>query len=180
MKIYMQSYSKICKEMDAVFQFCSQYNKLSNPIVCGTARVRIICEHLNHIRVEIFDVIQKESLPNLDSTISRGNGNFPRVPWVAFHMLGKKVSNSLSVTMCFSKDGRGVVIGLMSATGLRTEIETIERTSQEHFLDVRGSQNTSYNNKFINPKEFFSESLDIKDIISHITNSLDLLYSYNK
>ena len=180
MKKRMKTYAKICKEMDAIFQFCAQYNKLSKPMVCGTARIRIICEHLNSIRTEIFSIIQKESLPNLDSTISWGNGNFPRVPWVAFHVLGKKVSNSLSVAMCFSKDGRGVVIGLMSATGLRVEMETIKRTSQEHFLDVSGSQKTSYNNKFINPKEFFSETLDIEDIISHISTSLDLLYSHNK
>lgn len=137
------------------------YNKATKPLLCGTARARIICEHFENIRKEISSLIKKDSLPNLDSTISWGNGNFPRVPWVAFHLLGKKVSNSLSVTMCFSKDGRGVVVGLMSATTLRTEMETIKRTSQDDYLDVTGSAKTSYNDKFVNPKEFFSNALDI-------------------
>ena len=176
----IQTFEKISNDINVVLQFCSLYNKSSKPMLCGTARIRIICEHLNNIRMEIFNLIQQDSFPNLDSTISWGNGNFPRVPWVAFHFLGKKVSNSLSVAMCFSRDGRGVVVGLMSATSLRTELETVKRTSQDYFLDVSGSPKTSYNNKFVNPKEFFSDALDINDIVSHISISLNLLYSENK
>jgi len=167
---------KLLESIAAVFEFCSQYEKHSAPLATGTGRIRIVCQYLNSIRECILESIPLESYPKLDSSISWGSGYFPRVPWIGFHLLGKKVSNSLSVVICFSRDGRGIVVGMMSAAILKTDLKTVARTTQEEFLDINGSVKTSYNNKFINPKVFFGPKINIQNLISHITSSLDLLY----
>lgn len=170
--------TKVLEEIGAVLQFCSLYDKQSNPLVTGTGRVRIVCQHLNTIRQMILGALPLSTYPKLDSSISWGSGKFPRVPWVGFHLLGKKVSNSLSVVICFSRDGRGIVVGLMSAATLKTDLKTVIRDKSDAFLNVSCSSRTLYNNKFINPEEFFAGKFNTEDLISHIVKSLDLLYRH--
>jgi hypothetical protein len=169
---------KIKDEIEAVLNFCNQYNKQNTPLVTGTGRVRIVCQHLNKIRESILAALPHSKFPKLDSSISWGSGKFPRVPWIGFHILGNKVSNSLSVVICFSRDGRGMVVGLMSATALKTVLKTVIRDHNPGFLDVSSSSKTRYNNKFINPEEFFSGKYDSEDLVGHIVSSLDMLYHY--
>jgi len=167
---------KLDESFKAVFQFCIHYDKQSIPLAVGTGRARACCNHLNIIKEQIFKLVASDKFSKLDSSISWGSGRFPRVPWVGFHLLGTKVSNSLSVVICFSRDGRGVVAGLMSAVALKSNIKTVVRDHGDNFLNIDGSSKTAYNNKFINPKEFYSENLKIKDLILHTSKSLDLLY----
>jgi hypothetical protein len=167
---------RIYDETSSIFQFCAQYNKQSSPLVTGTGRVRIVCQCLNNIREWVLSSLPLDEYPKLESSISWGSGKFPRVPWVGFHIMGKKVSNSLSVVICFARDGRGMVVGLMSATALKTDLKTLIRDRRAGFLDVRGSSKTPYNNKFINPEEFLAGQFDASDIVSHIKKSLDMLY----
>ena len=169
---------KIKDDIEAVLQFCNNYNKQNTPLVTGTARVRIVCQHLNKIRESILVALPHSKFPKLDSSISWGSGKLPRVPWIGFHVLGNRVSNSLSVVICFSKDGRGLVVGLMSATALKTVLKTVIRDHNPGFLDVSSSSKTLYNNKFINPEEFFAGKFDPEDLVGHIEKSLDMLYKF--
>jgi hypothetical protein len=167
-------------EIEAVLKFCEQYNKQLTPLITGTGRIRLVCHSLNNIREAILRALPLAKFSKLDSSISWGSGKFPRVPWVGFHISGTKVSNSLSVVICFARDGRGIVAGLMSATALKTNLKTVKRDQYAGFLDVSSSTKTRYNNKFINPEEFFFGKFDLENLISHIDNSLDLLYQNQK
>lgn len=167
---------KVYEDIGAIFQFCALYEKQSTPLVTGTARVRIACQHLNNIREWVLGALPLSTYPKLDSSISWGSGKFPRVPWIGFHVLGKKVSNSLSVVICFSRDGRGMVAGLMSATALKTDLKTVIRDKRKGFLNVSSSYKTLYNDKFINPREFYSETFNVEELVSHVVESLNMLY----
>jgi hypothetical protein len=48
----------------------------------------------------------------------------------------------------------------MSAVALKSNIKTVVRDHGDNFLNIDGSSKTAYNNKFINPKEFYSENLN--------------------
>ncbi len=168
--------TKIDELFKSIFDFCRQYDMQGTPLVTGTARVRICCQNLNAIREFILSQLDINNYPKLDSSISWGSGKFPRVPWIGFHILGKTVSNSLSVVVCFSRDGRGIVVGLMSAVALKTSLSTTSRTKNISFLNVNSTSKTCYNNKFINPKEFYADDFKFNDLIKHITSSLTLLY----
>ena len=167
---------KIIKDFSVVFDFCQRYNKQKNPLLAGSATARIVCHHLNSARECILSSIPTSNYIKLSSSISWGSGKFPRVPWIAFHLQGKKVSNALSVVICFSKDGRGVVVGLMAAATLSTKLKTVTRTKHSEYLNINSSTRTQYNNKFLNPKEFFSNQLNLQDVINHIIESINLLY----
>lgn len=128
----------------------------STPLVTGTGRSRIVCQRLNTIREWVLKSLPVDKYPKLDSSISWVVENFLEFLGLSFNFFGKKVSNSLSVVICFARDGRGMVVGLMSATALKTDLKTVSRDKTIDFLDVSSFSKTRYNNKFINPEEFLA------------------------
>jgi len=168
--------SQLDQPLNEVFLFCKQYDAKTSSISTGMPNVRLVCANLNKIREQIIKSLPLDKFPKLTSSISMGSGNFPRVPWVSFHLSEDKVSNSLSVVICFSRDGCGLVSGLMMASELKTMLNLTKRTKLPGFLDIRGSSRTDYNNKFVNPREFFAKKLDINSLIKHISDSLEILY----
>jgi hypothetical protein len=113
-----------------------------------------------------------------DSSVSYGSGYFPKVPWVAITIKGKKVSNSLSVCICFAKEGHGFVAGAMfSEEKKEGKYRTITREN-EFICLMGGSTRTNYTNKFVNPKEFYINKCDELDVLDHLKCSLKLLNEY--
>jgi hypothetical protein len=167
------------EKSEELFEFCIYYNQLKNPLPAGGARARIVNQQLIILKTFIFDKLTKASFPALTVTHSRGNGRFPKVPWIAIHPVGTKVSSGLSVVICFARDGRGIVAGLMIAKDLKSTFPTVIRVNRrlsKDFLDVEGSSTTAYNNKFINPKEFYRGKFAEKELINHLEDSLKILF----
>ena len=168
------NFPKLLKE---VGEFCAQYNKVSAPLLTSTSRAKIISSKLNEIRQYLLDHSPSTNSIGIHSTISWGSGYFPRVPWVGFHVKGQSVTNSLSVVICFSRDGAGVVCGLMVPAGRKSRFKTIKRTKIIPYLNVTGSSKTNYNDQFINPKEFYFESFKEVDLLKQLEESLAFLIS---
>ncbi len=168
------------KNLSEVFNFCIYYDQLKRPIGSGSARARIAKQYLIILKDTLLKDLAQYNFPSLVASISQGSGNFPRVPWISFHIKGRSVSNSLSVVICFAKDGRGVVAGLMCPTKSMSKLPLIKRlkvkSSVMNYLDVDGSPRTAYNNKFINPKEFYKDQIHPEDLTSHLYDSLISMY----
>jgi hypothetical protein len=168
------SFSKLLEEVGL---FCAQYNKVSAPLLTSTGKAKNIAIKLNEIRQYFLDHIPSANSMDIRSTISWGSGYFPRVPWVGFHVKGSSVTNSLSVVICFSRDGAGVVCGLMAPAGRKSRYKTIKRTKFTSYLNVTGTNKTNYNDQFINPKDFHFYSIKEVDLFNHLEESLNFLIS---
>lgn len=108
--------------------------------------------------------------------VSKGSGSFPRVPWIGFSPLGKRVSNSLSVVTCFARNGAGLVSGLMAPAEVALRAQVKMRSHLRESLNIDGvSTTTRYNDKFINPRDFKITQLDIDDYLMHLSDSLVLM-----
>lgn len=120
---------------------------------------------------------------NLDETkytthISLGFGYFPKIPWIGITKKNHRVSTQKSVCMCFSPNGEGFVAGAMSPFPIKTgHLKTIIRNKKtEKFISLKGGDSeTSYNNKFFNPSDFYMESFQEDQLIKHIKESFKFL-----
>ena len=154
---------------------------------CKKASQRVIkpSSFLGRSIIENLEKLKKIFIKEIDFDqskyhikISRGAGFFPKNPWIAILKKGKKVSENLSVCLCFSKNGNGCVIGLMYfAESNNKYFKTVKRKKlNENFIDINGNNfRTFHNNKFINPIEMHIENLSELKIISHIKESIILL-----
>ncbi len=113
---------------------------------------------------------------------SRGATLFPFVTHVSILPKGQEVSNGIYVVLCFDKNGNGALVGCTESKSNRKGLPTIERKVRGSKLniDVDGSsQNTKYNNVFVNPREFiYPIKGDLQDVVEHIRASLDLALYY--
>jgi hypothetical protein len=169
----------LLKLLNEVGVFCSQYDKLTTPLLTSASRAKIISSKLNDVRGLVLKLVPPASDSEIDSCISWGSGYFPRVPWIGFHVKGLSVTSALSVVICFSRDGKGIVCGLMVPAGRKSRYKTLVRTNLESFLNVTSSGRTRYNNQFINPKDFYFGKLNIQDVISHLEHSINFLVAQN-
>ena len=120
---------------------------------------------------------------NLDETkytthISLGFGYFPKIPWIGITKKDHRVSTQKSVCMCFSAKGEGFVAGAMSPFPIKSgPLKTVFRNKQsENFVSLKGGDSdTSYNNKFFNPLDFYMETFQEDLLIKHIKDSFKFL-----
>jgi hypothetical protein len=134
---------------------------------------------LKNLSSEIDVLINPSIKDKLKLSYSQGCGSFPKILWIAYTPIGKRVSNSASVCICFARDGKGMVAGMMApAVGLKN-ITTIKRSHLvPDILNINGySPATKYNDQFVNPKEFYIDTLNIDNLISHINNSIKNLHA---
>ena len=109
--------------------------------------------------------------------VSKGQGNVPKIFWVSILPAGRGPSKAASVSICFGKNGEGIVAGLMvpKVGGLHMLVQK-ERVKTEILVDVDGDkEGTKYNNCFINPKEWLVDNLDGAEIQTHLLSSIELL-----
>jgi hypothetical protein len=129
---------------------CSE--NANKKIKCGSLSARNATEQL------LVVLRQIRSISSLDSskyhiTVSYGAGYFPKIPWVAITPVGRKVSNSVSVCICFAKYGEGIVFGTMLPRYKKnTKIERPKRIPKDK-IQLIATAGRSYTNKFINPTE---------------------------
>jgi hypothetical protein len=170
--------NKLIKNLEIICDFSKYYS--SRPAIsCGSLRAREIRSILKLVSDEINKLIPSELKTNFSLKTSQGSGSFPKVLWIAFIPNGKRVSNALSICLCFSRDGNGFVAGLMSPTSNRQNIRTIIRDRDKNSLDVDGhSPETKYNDKFVNPEEFFLKTLNEEKLIKHLCDSFNMYLSF--
>lgn len=168
--------SNLTKYLDNVLDFCSaNHNKKS--IKCSSLQAKIATQHLLVISKYLKTKLDLDE-SKYDSTVSFGSGYFPKVPWIAVTIKGKKVSNSLSVCICFAKDGLGFVAGAMfSEEKKEGKYKTVTR--ENDFIDLMGgSSRTNYTNKFVNPKDFYKDKFEEDMLLDHLKASINLLNDY--
>jgi hypothetical protein len=160
-----------------ICSFCQKYDK-NSPISAGSATANAVRRDLQNLAEDLFSSLNEiyDASKELQATFSRGSGTFPKVPWISVLPKGKKVSNSISATMCFARTGKGMVLGIMTPAGYSLEsLPSINRTEMSTYLDVDGSAKTRYNNLFMNPKEFLLPEISKESIVKHLLDSVQIM-----
>lgn len=171
----MKSKNSITELCQAISRFCNEFNQRP-PLRASSAYATAVRKDLTELgaRIDQHPAIRSRLGDKYAIFVSRGAGTFPKVPWVAIAPKGKKVSTSISTAICFARDGKGLVAGLMAPLNSgKGGYVLVNRTKQEKFLDVNGSgTSTKYNNKFILPKDFFLEQFSEREFLAHLENSI--------
>jgi len=111
--------------------------------------------------------------------ISSGFGYFPKVPWIGITYKKQRVSQNISICLCFSKTGEGFVAGAMNpypiTSGKKTTID--RNQSEDKFISLIGGdrRTTNYDDKFFNPKDFYKNKIVLKELVEHLKDSFKYL-----
>lgn len=166
--------SSITKLIEEVLLFSKLYDN-QPALPCNAEGPTKAISALQEFSLKVTKKIPPELIDGFNTIYSKGAGSYPKVSWVSIVPKNKRVSNSPSITTCFSRDGNGVVVGLMAPTNNRMHLKTIIRTNCATFLNVDGmSEIAKYNNQFLNPLEFYLSTFNEKKYLSHIEESLKL------
>lgn len=171
------------KEIDWAFRFrsicnfCRNYN--NSPVLkTGSTESVIINKRLETIAKHLHSDLDNVTF---DYSFSKGSGTVPKAPWVAINLKGKKVSNSISFVICFSRTGDGLVLGLMSPSSYKSIFETVERTKIDGAILIDHKDLKKYDDRFINPIELKFDDISIDIINKHKKKSCaELVKKYSK
>ena len=177
----MSNEQQLTKDLLSVIQFCFANHKLPKMKI-GTSDAnygtRLLGRVADHVRSSLA-----EQLEGFEVKFSRGSGYFPKVPWVGIVPRGKKVSETMSVTICFSKDGTGLVVGAMFPYPVKDD----QYGTQEIPLDGEcginlkgGKHSTHYNKKYVNPNIMMKNSVNADSLLGSIKQSLKILNAFQE
>lgn len=172
------SFNKICKLRKSL---CDENGK---PLIFKSSSdkaqkaKRLLNEFKNTIEDKILANYEEQ---DLRVELSQGAGNYPVVWHVCILSEGQKVSKGIYVAICFDKLGRGALIGCGESKSNSQGLDTVHRVKKGITLKIDvdgGSENTKYNNCFLNPKEFYLNERftqeDDEALLNHIFESIDL------
>lgn len=141
--------------------------------------VKPVFANLDALRNKLENIFKNFKGVELKFEYSKGASNFPNILHVSILPPGQKVSNGIYVVICFDKLGRGAVAGCAESKTNPKGLDVITRKKSNKdnlIIDVDGGkENTKYNNTFANPKEFFYELTDDKELFYHLEASLNLV-----
>lgn len=141
--------------------------------------VRPVFANLTALRNKLENRFKNYKGVDLKFEYSRGASNFPNILHVSILPPEQKVSNGIYVVICFDKLGRGALAGCAESKTHPKGLDVITRkksNKDELIIDVDGAtENTKYNNTFANPKEFYYELIDDKELFDHLQASLKLV-----
>ena len=155
----------------SICNFCKNYNN-ATVLKTGTPESVVINSRLSKIALFLHSDLDSEKF---DYSFSKGSGKVPKAPWVAINTKGRRVSNSISFVICFSRTGEGIVLGLMTPASLKTEFATVERTKIEGSILIDYKEKDKYEDRFINPLELKFEDISIDRIQLHKLESCAFL-----
>jgi hypothetical protein len=161
-----------------LLRFAKSYEKSKAAISKQDIRGVYAIQSLENIKNDLKLFINNNFEENkYDVTNSQGAPSLPRVSWVAVTLRRTRVSNCPSYAICFGRKGDGIVHGLMVPAAYSIDgLITVDRTSQELYIDINGTKQVlHYNNKFINPKELYEKEITAEKIINHLKKSLIIL-----
>lgn len=161
-----------------IFRFTKIYEKSKSSINKHDPWGVFATQALEGIRRDLSLYIANEyEAYKFDVTCSQGGPSMPRVPWVAVTASRTRVSTALSYTICFGRQGNGVVHGLMlPALYNLKNLEPIIRTTQDKYIDIDGTKaDLKYNNRYVNPEELLASEIDEYKIIKHMKECLKII-----
>jgi Predicted restriction endonuclease len=141
--------------------------------------VKPVFANLTALRNKLENRFKNYKGVDLKFEYSRGASNFPNILHVSILPPEQKVSNGIYIVICFDKLGRGALAGCAESKTHPKGLDVITRkksNKDELTIDVDGAtENTKYNNTFANPKEFYYELIDDKELFDHLEASLKLV-----
>lgn len=174
--------SKIQPIIESICKFSQRYNSKTGAIRSSEPSGVNLIKKMNHLGNDLLTILDNEFTQNFGVQVSKGQSNIPKILWVSLLPIGRSVSKSCSITMCFGRNGEGLVVGVMdSVLNPQGLAPRVKRTESDILVDVDGLRQTAkYNNKFFNPKEFLVDTLDERELVKHIEESSILLYKLLK
>jgi hypothetical protein len=168
---------KLKIQLRKICRYAKEYNDMTKPIRSSSLE-----------GVELISLLQRTShslnkaicdYPNskIETIVSKGHSNIPKILWLAIVERGAIVSMNISTVICFGKKGEGIVYGNMEPTRFGVGLyDTVIRTDKPLKIDVNGSKaDNKYNDKFINPKEMAYDEFDIPQLILDIKDLVNKL-----
>ncbi|MCJ0741847.1 HNH endonuclease [Pedobacter montanisoli] len=135
-----------------------------------------VLSELENLKTSLENYLS-DKVEKLKIEISKGQANFPSILHVSILPRNQKVSNGIYVVMCFDILGRGILVGCAESITNPKGLNTVIRKQRgiKLNIDVDGLRpTTKYNNVFENPREFYFGSIDEKQLLDHISLSLDI------
>ncbi len=165
----MLSHNKVCDWIK---------NKPSRAVRSSEPHGRNAVRRLKKLAKNILLNMPEELKEKFSCNISTGKSNLPTVLWVSLTPKGGSVYNSMSVTVCFSFEATGSVLGVMDAVTLPQRwLPTIPRKVEgSAFINLNKSgAKYLYNDKYVNPKEFCANNFSSTDFVKHFVESCEIL-----
>lgn len=146
-------------------------------IKTNSMQAQVATQQLLVVANNLKKLLPNEMFENHQLNISKGFGYFPTLPWIALLPNGKKISESISLFICFGNFGKGLVIGAafpykIDDGKFKTKIRN-EKSEESVKTKI-------YSDKFVNPIEFTIDDLSESEIIDHIKASFEILQEYNQ
>jgi hypothetical protein len=162
--------TKLCR-------FAYRYNKSKTAFKSSSGEGAFVVQLLDEFARHLISQTKIKQYSNLQITISKGQSNLPKIFWVGIVPSSRTVSTSVSVTICFGRNGEGVVAGLMlPSAGTLHNLETVKRVPTSISVNVDGDKaGSQYNQLFINPKEFLVAEIKVEELIEHLNQSMQTL-----
>lgn len=137
----------------------------------------IVLMALKKLASVLQEKLQKDKIFHYHITVSKGQGNVPRILYVAISRRPGVLSVEPSVTICFSENGKGFVVGMMySKFRLKRKREPQIRSGSVMTVNLSSKRSKSkFNDLFVNPMECLVCDLNEKKLLSHLNVSLELL-----
>ena len=156
-------------------RFCKEYESTGGAWMRDDPRCESAREALHEIQVWAQTEFGFYDGICLTVDVSKGAGNFPKVPWVCLLPEGQKATDGVYVSICFGREGNGAVAGFAESVTSRRGLNVFKRSEYKPLtIDVDGaSAGTKYNDSFENPKEFNAGNFDEREFRAHIADSLE-------
>lgn len=170
--------SDLINSINLVLNFCRDNN--TKKLKCSSMPAKLATQQLQVILKRVQTLLNLD-IKKYDINISYGSGYFPKVPWVGITPKGKKVSNSISTCICFSRTGEGIVCGAMfPEIKKKGQFVTVNRNlnGESYISLLGGAARTIYTNKFVNPVDFYINKINENDLMSQLSVSLKILDDY--
>lgn len=109
---------------------------------------------------------------------SIGKGNLASVMWVVFLPPGQTTQDGIYVSICFGKNGNGLVAGCAISNTSQKKyspfVKTVDRGASP-IVDVDGTRRgTHYNNGYVNPLEIMAGAVDETAFLKHLKASVPI------
>lgn len=168
------------KEFNAICSFRQSHPPIRGKAISTNSELaKPVFANLDALRSKLENRFKNYKGVDLKFEYSKGASNFPNILHVSILPPEQKVSNGIYVVICFDKLGRGALVGCAESKTNPKGLNVIKRkrySYKELIIDVDGAtSNTKYNNVFANPKEFYYELTDDKELFDHLEDSLDLI-----
>lgn len=160
------------EHFERVFEFCKKYPSTGHGLKTNDPKVREVKKALQILGDTLLQLLDQ---PDLELRIPKGQGAFPRIPWVVL-CPNSSLAPKSGVYLCltFSADGDGLVGGIITATAEKKKWGTqLTKLPKQSGGNIDGhKQNTRYSDAYFNPRVFEREQFELQELVDHLKASL--------